>query len=261
MIEKPSIPTVVAWGILLIVVGATLLMFYMWRPEHATSNYWLAMADIVAMELVAGTYAAYVFRASTGTAKSTSAVAMHLSAEFWIAVVFILGSLMSVIFAIVIGSTTNYALTFRTVLIAKWVLLLVLVFIMWRVGREGIGAKAMREDSRRGRTGMLQELSQAFTEVRDIKVGDKAKEEWRITFDEVQGTCNQLRGWLSANPTGVQANPRVETLTADLSKAIKSLQAAPEDQQRSIVGEVRQLNRDLTLAMKASSVSFSSGVN
>lgn len=258
--KSPSVTKVAAVFVVVAVMAATLVLFLLFMPKEPGEVFWMAFADVLGMVLVFGAFEILALYASIGVSPSRVTAATRIAITTILAIFFIVGTFLSVIFAVAGNGTNDLNRSFCTVLTIKWLLMLVIITTIWIAGQEGAPVRAAREESRGRRLALLERLQAAAAKARDARLSEGVVDDLRLAADELEGLCNRVRPWSSARPSG-DADSRVEKLASDLVEAVNALPAAPESGQREAVAKVRRISADIAQTVRSSSSTPSSGVS
>lgn len=254
---------VALWCVVLaIVAAATAVLFYICRPESPSANYWIAMGDIVLMELLAGgTLVFSVLVATRMVPAGETPVAMSISRSVVLGLFLVGGIGVSLFFAFMSVCAPSLDTVFRVILVVKWIALLVIMAAMWTVGNEGAATRQVQVESRKTRILVSDELRESLANLRNVAICGQAKATWQKVVDELDGTCNRVRSWISARPENSETNPRIEALVASLQTQIKGLASMPADQQVDALQKVSANIQDIAREVRRSATSSSSGIS
>lgn len=257
-----GVGAVLLWStVLVLVIIATIVGFRAFEPTTHNSNYWVAMGDILAMECVVAGYSIWTFLIAAGLARAgLTPAAMKMSLSMTLALFLVVGIVISLIFAVLSADSTSLELTFRTTLVAKWLLLLIIVASMWTAGREGSQTRALQEESRNSRAAILQQIDGALSGMRAVQGKQSSSAEWNATMDEIETTCNRVKGWVSARNVTDGSNSEMARLAAELVSLCTSSGRQSDGVADDLLGSIQTKAREISEHVRADAVSRRAGV-
>ncbi len=234
-----------------LIMAGTAVLFYALEPQHASNAYWLAMADILVMEFIAGWTGISSLSALKGKGGTDpTPIAMRISIGTSLILFLVGGAVLSLIFAVISGQTDKLDMTFNILLVVKWLGLLVVIVAMRTAGREGAETRAEREVARKTRSSCVNALQRCVGDLKSMQLPASASASKRQVADHLEATCNQVRGWISATPENGETGGKVESLSSALDQKVSALRSATADQHEALMSQIEQLSRDISFEVK-----------
>ena len=234
------------WGIVMLaVLGFTVGIFLDFAPYAPRYSYWIAMADVSLMEIITGTYFMYTLFISTKRAASKLPVAMHIGMQSTIIIFFAVSVAIAILFLLVFNSSA-FDRVFMWVVIGKWVLLFVVIFLLQFAGREGEKEKETLASSRAERVGILSAVERALSELQRLSTSSEEGTLKQQVVDELGTLRNQLRSRISARPAVDDESCHLNNLLDELGSVVGSLNSAPASERNGILLRVRESVRKMS---------------
>jgi len=235
----------IVWSIgTLAILGFTIGLFLTFAPAEPRYTYWVAVGDLMAMEVALAAYSKYSVFASTKKVTTKFPVAMHISIENTIGLFFLLSVIIVLVFLLL--NRAGLDLAFAWIVAGKWLLMILAISLMYSAGQEGIEDVDTLRQSREKKNRMLNTLQQSLTQLRRLPTSSEDPAPLRQVTDELETLRNQVSSWVSSRPASDEQSKYLDNLLEQIASAVNELGASPRLEDKLLLPRIQDAVRRMS---------------
>ena len=241
----------VVGGIVAVAVAATVGAFVAFAPRESRGVWWLAMADVVAVELASAFLYVRQFQSSLGRDRRGPSPATNIA----------IASTAALLSGVGLAVDAYMLMRFHSVqsdralgwLIAgRWILLGAVSVPMLFADEAHHEGRAELTLVQQDRSALVESVENALNQLRRIPATDEERPALRQLTDDVDAMRNRMRGWASAN---VAHDPgRINHLIETFAAQAEACCASTGEQRAGTIANLRQTTQAVTRELSGPSL-------